>query len=257
MSKLIGRDNELGVVKSHINEMKPFHLYGPEGAGKTAILEYFYQNWADMSVSLIPIFCRTSRTLKEILLYIAGFLLQRSRGLENIDKFRRSKEIYRVSDLKGVNSGDLKNMIFNNIGHKKFCIILDHLEYVTPKINAFLTPLKDRAVIITASRQSWEFTDYQFKGNLNYCLYLFPKLKVANLSRTDAYLLMEYLHENLHFEIPHKAQLFKEIFHITNGNPKMITGILYKVRKPEYNKNQTCNLKLIQLDLMIENPFHK
>jgi len=257
MNKLIGRNNEIGLIKSYISGIKSFHIYGPEGVGKTAVLEYLYTHWDDLDSPLIPIFCRTSRTLKEILLPIAGVLLQRSRSLANIDKFKRIKEIYRQSDLKEVNSRELKNMIFNNIGYKKFCIILDHLEYVTPKINAFLTPLKDRAVIITASRQSWELTDYQFKGNLNYCLYLFPKLKVANLSRGDAYSLMEYLYENLHLEIPHKAQLFKEIFHITNGNPKMITGILYEVRKPEYIKNQTCNLKLIQLDLMIENPLHK
>jgi hypothetical protein len=154
--------------------MQSLHIHGLAGAGKTAVLEYIYQQWSEFHTDLIPIFCRTSRTFKEILLHIAGFLLQRSRSLENIDKFRRIKEIYRLSDLKAVNSRDLKNMIFNNIGHKKFCIILDHLEYVTPKINAFLT-LKDRAVIITASRQSWDIADYNFYARLDYCLWLLPK----------------------------------------------------------------------------------
>lgn len=249
MSELIGRDNEIGLIKSYISGMKSFHIYGPEGAGKTVILEYIYQNWADVNTSLIPIFCRTSRTLKEILLHIAGFLLQRSRSLENIDKFRRIKEIYRLSDLKAVNSRDLKNMIFNNIGHKKFCIILDHLEYVTPKINAFLTPLKDRAVIITASRQSWDIADYRFSARLDYCLWLLPKVQIKNLSRHEAFLLMKQIIGDTYTL---GETLFSEIYQITNGNPSLTIKILARAVLPKYLTDGHINLKLIMIDLKME-----
>jgi hypothetical protein len=202
-----------------------------------------------MNTSLIPIFCRTGRTLKEILLPIAGVLLQRSRSLANIDKFRRIKEIYRQSDLKEVNSRELKNMIFNNIGHKKFCIILDHLDCVTPRINTFLTPLKDRAVTITASRQSWEISDYSFTARLDYCLWLLPKVQTKNLSKHDAFILMKQTVGDKHTL---KETLFSEIYRITDGNPESTKEILAKAVLPKYLTDGHVNLKLIAIDLKME-----
>jgi hypothetical protein len=249
MNKLIGRDDESDLIKFYVNKMKSFHIYGQEGVGKTAMLEYIYQNWADMNTLLIPIFCRTSRTLKEILLPIAGVLLQRSRSLENIDKFKRIKEIYRQSDLKEVNSRDLKNMIFNNIGNKKFCIILDHLDCVTPRINTFLTPLKDRAVMITASRQSWDIVDYHFFARLDYCLWLLPKVKIKNLSTHDAFSFME---QTMGDAFASGKTLFPEIYYITNGNPGLTNKILAKAILPKYLIDGHINLNLIMIDLKIE-----
>lgn len=249
MSKLIGRDNEIGLIKSYINEMKSFHIYGPEGVGKTAVLEYICNHWNDHRSPLIPIFCRTSRTLKEILLHIAGFLLQRSRSLENIDKFRRIKEIYRLSDLKAVNSRDLKNIIFNNIGNKKFCIILDHLDCITPRINTFLTPLKDRAVTITASRQSWDIADYLFSARLDYCLWLLPKVRIKNLSRHGSVLLMK---QTIGDTFTLGETLFSEIYRITNGNPELTKKILARAVLPKYLTDGHINLKLIMIDLKME-----
>ncbi len=254
MSKLIGRDNEISLIKSYINKMKSFHIYGPEGVGKTAILEHIYQNWMDMNTSLIPVFCRESRTLKEILLPIAEVLLQRSRTLANIDKYKRIREICRQSDLKEVNSREMKNMIFNNIGHKKFCIILDHLESVTPRINAFLTPLKDLAIIITASRQSWEMSDYNFTACLEYCLWLLPKVRIKNLSKYDSFLLtMQTIGEaNALVE-----EVFPDIYDITNGNPGLTKKFANKAVLPKYLTGGRVNLKLIDIDLKMEKACEK
>ena len=249
MGELIGRNSKVDLIKTHINKMQSFHIHGPEGVGKTAILEYTYDNWKDLRTPLVPIFCRTSRTLKEILLHVAGFLLQRSRSLENIDKFKRIKEIYRLSDLKAVNSRDLKNMIFNNIGQKKFCIILDHLDCVTPKINTFLTPLKDRAVTITASRQSWDIADYVFSARLDYCLWLLPKMQIKNLSRDNAFPLMKQTAGDNHTL---EEKLFSEIYRITNGNPGSTKKILAKAILPKYLIDGHVNLKLIGVDIKME-----
>ena len=249
MSELVGRDNEIDSIKSYINEMKSFHIYGTEGAGKTAVLEYIYQSWTNMNTSLIPIFCRTSRTLKEILLPIAGVLLQRSRSLENIDKFKRIKEICHQSDLNAVNSRELKNIIFNNIGNKKFCIILDHLDCITPRINTFLTPLKDRAVTITASRQSWDIADYNFFARLDYCLWLLPKVQIKNLYRHDAFLLMK---QTVGDTTTLEETLFSKIYHITDGNPELTKKILARAVLPKYLTDGHINLKLIGIDLKID-----
>jgi len=252
MSKLIGREDEIDLIKSYINEMKSFHIYGHEGAGKTSILEHIYNNWDELHTPLIPLYCRSSRTLREILLRISLFLLNYFKHLQSIDKFRQIKEIKYPSDIKKLSIRTLRKLVFSYISLGNFCIILDHLEYVTPKINSFLSVLYEKTLVITASKQSWEITDYKFKGKLSHCLYLVPKLRVTNLSRTGAYLLMEYLYDSLHMGIPDRSQFLKEIFNITNGNPKIITEIFDKAQRPEYLKNQICNLKLVQIDQKIE-----
>jgi len=249
MNELIGRIREIDLIKSHINKMQSFHIYGPEGAGKTAILKHIYDNWNDLHTHLIPIFCKDSRTLKETLLSIAGFLLQRSRSLQNIDKYKRIKEICRLSDLKDMNSRDLKNMIFSNIGYKKFCIMLDHLDCVTPRINAFLTPLKDRAVTITASRQSWEIADYSFSARLDYCLWLLPKVKIDNLSRRDSFLLMRDISG---YSGRGNKNLFAGVYQVTRGNARLIKKAILKTILPEYHADGHINLKLIMLDIKID-----
>jgi hypothetical protein len=252
MHEIIGRQNEIAKIRTYIDETRSVHIYGREGVGKTAILEHIYDNWNELHKPLIPIFCRSSRTLREILLQISLFLLNYFKRLQSTDKFREIKGIRYPSDIKKLSIRTLKNLVFSYISLGNFCIILDHLEYVTPKINSFLSVLYEKTLIITASRQSWEITDYKFKGKLSYCLYLVPKLRVMNLPRMDAYLLMEYLYESLHMGIPDRSQFFKEIFNITNGNPKIIIEIFDKACRPKYLKNQICDLKLIQIDREIE-----
>lgn len=121
--------------------------------------------------------------MRQILLYIAGFLLDHFKHLESIDKFKKVKEIEYPSDIKKLSIRHLRNLIFAYITQDDFCVILDHLEYVTPKVNGFLTTLYEKALVISASRQSWELSDYSFKGRLDYCLYLIPKLRLENLKR--------------------------------------------------------------------------
>lgn len=257
MHEIIGRQNEIAKIRTCIDEMRSVHIYGPEGVGKTAILEHIYDNWNELRKPLIPIFCRSSRTLREVLLRISLFLLGYFKNLQSIDKFRQIKEIRYPSDIKKLSIRTLRNLVFSYISLGNFCIILDHLEYVTPKINSFLGVLYEKTLVITASRQSWEITDYKFKGKLSYCLYLIPKLRVINLPRTDAYILMEYLYESMYMRIPDKSQFFKEVFNIANGNPKIIIEIFDKAHRPEYLKNQICDLKLIQIDREIEKVLHK
>ena len=180
---LVGRQKEIGKLLLHISNRRSLHVYSPEGTGKSALLNWAYDNWHTIDHSLIPIYCRSSRTLRQILLYIAGFLLDHFKHLESIDKFKKVKEIEYPSDIKKLSIRHLRNLIFAYLTQDDFCVILDHLECVTPKINGFLTTLYEKALVISASRQSWELSDYSFKGRLDYCLYLIPKLRLENLKR--------------------------------------------------------------------------
>lgn len=251
-TSLVARDREVAVILDHIAREKSLHIYGEEGTGKSAMLDWLYDNWRELDLSSIPIYCRSSRALREILLRISGFLLDHFKHLSSINKFKETKEIESYSDVKRLNIRTLKNLTFTHITQENFCIILDHLEYVTPRINSLLAALCDRVPVISASRQSWEVSDYSFRGRLDYSLYLVPKLRAENLKRKDAFVLMEMLCRNLHIDFPAKQIMFDEAFHISKGNPQVISTILEKARRPEYLKDNGLNLPLIMIDFEIE-----
>jgi hypothetical protein len=246
---IIGREKELRIIVSHINGGKHLHIYGSEGTGKSTIIDWIYDNWYEINNLLIPIYCRSSRTLREILLHISGFLLNHFKHLKSIDKYKDTKEIKNLIDIKKLNIRDLKNIIFAYIVKDNFCIILNHLEYVTPKINSFLTALYEKALVITASRQSWEITDYSFLGNLGYCLYLTPKLRIENLSKHDTFSLMKHIVGD---NFKEHGNLFEKVYRITKGNPGLTKKILTKAILPKYFIDGHINLKLIGIALKIE-----
>ncbi len=252
----VGRETELKELLRFIRDRKTLHIYGDEGTGKSALLDCIYDNWREIDNDFIPIYCRSSRTLRQILLYIATFLLDYFKHLESVDKFKQIKEIKCGSDVKKLSIRALRNIVYAYISQANFCVILDHLEYVTPKINGFLSILYERALVFTASRQSWQLADCRFKGNLEYCLYLTPKLHVTNLSRQDAHLLMERLWSMFQLDLSDKAGLFGQLFIISGGNPRMIIEIMRRAGKKPYLRDGKCNLKLIQIDIMIDKPLH-
>lgn len=246
---LINRRREIATILDHIGKRRHLHIYGKEGVGKSALLNLIYNDWKEIESSLIPIYCRNSRPFREILIQLAGFILGHFKVLKSIDKFKSVKEIKYPTDIKKLNTTALKNLIFAYISQARFCVILDHLECVTPKINSFLTALYEKALVITASRQSWELTDYGFKGNLVYRLFLIPKFKIENLSKEDSFSLMERLAGGAFRE---DRRLFEEVYHITKGNAGLISEIILKALLPQYCVSGYPNLKLIQLDLNIE-----
>lgn len=183
---------------------------------------------------------------------MALFLLSHFSYLESVDKFKRVKKIQCGSDIKKLSIRTLRNVVFFYISLSDFYVILDHLEYVTPKINGFLTTLYEKAPVITASRQSWKLNDYSFMGRLDYSLYLVPKLGLENLKKKDAFVLMEILFCNLNIDYSARQEMFGEVFHISKGNPGIISMILEKARRPEYRKDNRVNLGLILIDSRIE-----
>ena len=248
---LIARDREFAVILEHIAERKSLHIYGEGGTGKSALLDQVY-DFLKTRGTPIPIYCRSSRTLRSILLQMALFLLSHFSYLESVDKFKRVKEIQCGSDIKKLSIRALRNVVFSYISLADFCVILDHLEYVTPKINGFLTTLYEKAPVITSSRQSWELSDYSFRGRLDYCLYLIPKLRLDHLKKKDALVLMEILCDNLNIDYSTKRRMFDEVFHISKGNPRAISRIFETARRPEYLRDNRLNLKLIMIDSKIE-----
>ena len=249
---IIGREKEIDSIRDCIRRRRGLHIHGPKGVGKSAVLDHLYTTWDVLGASCVTVYCKNSVTLREILVCIAEALLGRSGPLAGTDKYLEPIVINAVSDIRTNSNRDLRNMIFPRIEQGDYCFILDHLDHITQGINAFLSSLHERACVITASRQSWVIGDYSFTGKIAYCLYLVPKLGIENLRKKDAFILMQQLYANFGIKLPDKVRVFNEIFHISQGNPKVILDILDKARKPEYIVDGKLNLNLIVIDCRID-----
>ena len=250
--RLIGRETESRILIEHIGSCKSIHIYGTAGSGKTALLQWICADLSATGTSLTPIYCNDSRNLRNILLCIASFFLKRFRSLQFADKYHRTHEILRMHQLKSLNINALRKIIYRYLEKGRFCIFLDHLENVTPGINSLMTVLQERLPVVSASRQSWEISDFRFRGNLECPLYTTEKLRIDNLSREKALLLMEDLYLKTSIRLTDKKKFFTHLFKVTKGNPGMIVDIFNLISNGSYISGGNINLNLLLIDREIK-----
>ncbi len=136
-------------------------------------------------------------------------------------------------------------------GNGDFCVILDHLEKVTPRIHSFVSALHGCLSVISASRQACDLSDFsRFSGSL--ALWHVLKLKVENLGKDDAFILMQSLYDLLKMNVSDAPGLFKDIYDISQGNPKMIETIFAKAKDKRYVQGGKLNLNLVVIDCRID-----
>jgi len=117
---IIGREKELQALIAHIMDRKNLHIYGSEGAGKSILLDWIYSKFKELDDALIPVYCRNSRTLREIVLQTAGFLLGHFKHLKSVDKFKNVKKIENPADIRKLNIRVIKNIVFAYMPKGKF-----------------------------------------------------------------------------------------------------------------------------------------
>ncbi len=212
----IDRDREIEIIRDHIRQGKSLHLYGPEGVGKSALIEHVYRTWDEIGTLRIPIYCKDSETLERILDTIARSLLLQGKKLLDIDyESRTEKLILQPDDVSTVPRRNLRNMVFPHIKRGKFCITLDHLENVTSRTNSFLKALYGSTMIITVSRGDLVDSIAGAAESLNV-----TKLPMGNLDKESAINLMERL--LFKTGISDSRRLFEDAYAATRGNPLQI-----------------------------------
>lgn len=251
MDTLPGRRREIEIIRGHIRRRKSLHLYGPPGVGKSGLIRYMLEHWGEIPNAPVPIYCRNSDTLREIVLCVTRALLARFQHLEGLDKYREPVELKKKNDVEDENILNLRNIVYRYLKRGDFCVILDHLETVTPRIHAFVSALQGCSSCITASRKAWDLGDFtSFSGSL--ALWHVEKIKVENLHKDDAFILMQSLYDSWKINVSGRPGLFKDIYDISQGNPRMIETIFAKAKDKRYVHSGKLNLNLVVLDCRID-----
>ena len=235
---IIGRDREIEIVRDHIRQGESLHIHGPEGVGKSALIDYVYRTWHEIGTSRAPIYCEQSGTLEHVLDTVAKCLLYQGKKLVDIDYERRTERlVLKPEDLLTVQRRHLRNMIFPHIKRGKFYLILDHLENVTARTNSFLEALYGCTSVITINRQKRCETPF-FADR--YEPKLVSELSLGNLDKESAFNLMESLlckHASLKAKVSDSRRLFEDAYTVTQGNPKMIKKMFAKAMDPKCLQN--------------------
>ena len=135
---LVGRDNLLKKeIWPRIKNPKPFLLLGPAGIGKTAILEWAYQN------------CNTKKAYLSALNTVRENLQAICRGwdLEVIDEEGKEKPISRAS------IAILEKAVFKA---DQGVLFIDEFDKATPALIRRLKPLSERHILIAAGRPNFK-----------------------------------------------------------------------------------------------------
>jgi integrase/recombinase XerD len=224
---LIGREQECRLLDDLIRRRKNILMLGPEGVGKSAIVDNVLAAGAVKNV----LYSKRSATLKETLAHLVEFAL----GSRN---------------LQQKNILSLKKICYDLLEARPDYAILDHLSWVEPKFYGFLTYLREQKItFILVTRNE----DKKNIGHLWMGLYDFEKLAIKNLDQANTGHLIEYYAEHFDLKLQQQEDFKKKVFTISNGNPKIIKELCGLAREEKYRAKGYVDVKLMDLDRRIKN----
>jgi len=229
---LIGREKECAAITGFINQKKSIIIFGPEGVGKTAIINKVLSNPNILNRLYSPI----SKTLKESLLHFMMYDAFDKKTIQKADILALKKLFYKILAKK-------------NPGY----IIFDHVESVEPKFYSFFVYLMEEKIPLIVLCRGLEKKDI---GHLRMSLFNFEKVEIFNLDRPTADVLIDHFIKEFGIKITKEADFKKQIFHFSKGNPKIIKGLCFLARDVKYQKNDTLDVKLMDLDRRISEAVH-
>jgi len=232
MENIIGREKECAAISALINQRKNIIIFGEEGTGKTAIINKVLSDFVGLNI----FFSSQSKTLKETLF---NFMSHPS-----CDK----------KTIQGLNLLDLKKLFYSLLeSNKPQYIIFDHVESVEPKFYSFFLYLMEKEIPLIVLCRGLEKKDI---GHLYMSLFNFEKVEISNFDKPTADVLIGYFIREFGIKITKEEDFKKQIFHFSKGNPKIIKGLCFLARDVKYKKNETIDVKLMDLDRRINEVVH-
>ena len=232
MDNIIGREKECAAINNFINQRKNIIIFGPEGVGKTAVLNKILTGFPTLNKLCSP----ESKTLKESLLnFMAGASF----------------------DKKTVNEANilvLKKLFYEILARNKpEYIIFDHIESVEPKFYSFFAYLLEAKIpLIVLSRGLGK----KEIGHLRMSSFNFEKVEISNMEKPVADVLVEHFIKEFGIKITKEDEFKKQIFYFSQGNPKIIKGLCFLARDVKYQKSGGLDVKLMDLDRRISEVVH-
>jgi len=229
---LVGREKECVAIAALMSKRKNIIIFGPEGIGKTVILNKVLSGLAAVNI----FYSKESKTLKTSLLNLM---------------------VYASFDKKSIQTADtltLKKIFYNLLDEKKpEYIVFDHAESVEPKFYSFFVCLMERKFPLIVLSHGLVKKDI---GHLRMSLFDFEKVEVFDLDRPTANLLIDHFIKEFGVKVVKTDEFKQAIFSHSKGNPKIIKALCFLARDVKYQKNDSINVKLIDLDRRINEAVH-
>jgi hypothetical protein len=224
---LIGREQECRLLDELMWQRKNILVFGGEGVGKTAIVDKLTATGVVKNI----LYSRYSATLRETMVNM-------------IESVRSGK------DLQDKNILSLKKMCYQLLDESPAYAVFDHIEWVGPKFYGFLIYLIERKLpLMIVTRR----LDKKNIGRLWMGLYDFEKVEIKNLDLMISGQLIDHYASTLGLKIDAPGEFKKQVFKISEGNPKIISQLCRLARDEKYRAKGYMDVKLMDLDRRINN----
>ena len=229
---LIGREKEYAAISALISQRKNIIIFGAEGTGKSVIIKSVLK---DRNITGL-LYSQDSRTLKGALSNLA------------VSIFGNTKAAQELNILA------LKNTLYGIIKDKKpEYIVFDHVESVEPKFYSFFVYLMEAKIPLIILSRGLQKKDI---GHLRMSLFQFEKIEISNLDRSTEDVLIDYFIKEFGIGVVKTDEFKQAIFSHSKGNPKIIKALCSLASDVKYQKNDSIDVKLINLDRRINEAVH-
>lgn len=229
MSKLllIGREMKLKQIMQNLRDKRHTLLIGEIGVGKTHLLRCFIHR---LPKRRKVIYVEYIQPLKTALLSIVQQLhhLQRLK-MEGIDPAYLNwqdlkKKVNRLPAM------ELLAIVINSISKKRYIIVLDHLEGLTPSMSFTVSSLMDKALVLGAAN------NLKDSGDLKRIYWRFKEIELKNLDRLQSQkLLWSYANEK---KIADKEMFENKVLTHSAGNPLAIVEMAKRTKQENFKSTQ-------------------
>lgn len=219
----IGRNNVLKEILKNISNGTNTIIIGNLGVGKSHLLSIVKQQAQETKSAVAPRFLTIDNTseIKPTLAQLLLYILQTDQ--KGVYQFLYPNYDYNkaLAHISRDTVQNIANRIIEITPKKKYTLIIDNVDSITPKAVKILEIFKDHFTIITSARQ--------VSVNRSSFLWNFDIIRLKELSRESAMKLIQSHSVGLQVQ---DYNLFRNyVYEQTNGNPRAIEEIINRYKK--------------------------
>ena len=213
-SSTIGRDKVLQQISNHVNKGTNVCIIGPTGTGKKTLLDAIQSEKKILTLD-------DTTGIKKSLIYLLLYLYNNNAESVHTVLFGDFDLSKMETKLSRQTVGTLCEEIKNVCSPKEYILKIRALDSINTLSMKAIELLKDHFIIITSAKE--------IPINKDAFLWNFEKIKIGNLSRADAFILIHKLSYDMDIE---EYELYRNhIIEQTDGNPRAIVEMVDRYRR--------------------------